>query len=235
MWNDIQAALAESAARMVTGAASLLPGAVALALSVVIAAVVGWTLGLVLRGLLRSVDFDRRMSTWGWSELTGGFGSGSPSLLAARVVSWFVIVLGLFIGLAAFDPTLTSDLVRQLFGSALNLLTALIILLGGNVAARFLSRSVLISLVNMNVPSARLVSAGVKWLIVIMASAMALDHLNIGGRIVELAFGILFGGVVLALALAVGLRSKDLANWSLGQAPAGDSERDKPHEPFHHF
>jgi hypothetical protein len=235
MWNNVQAALAESAARMVTGAVSLLPGAVALALSIAVAAVVGWTLGLVLRALLRSVEFDRRMAAWGWSELTGGVASGSPSLLAARVVSWFVIVLGILIGLAAFDPTLTSDLVRQLFGSALDLVTALIILLGGNVAARFLSRSVLISLVNMNVPSARLVSAGVKWLIVIMASAMALDHLRIGGRIVELAFGILFGGIVLALALAVGLRSKDLANWSLGQSPGTDSEHEQHHEPFHHL
>jgi hypothetical protein len=42
-----------------------------------------------------------------------------------------------------------------------------------------------------------------------------LDHLEVGGRIVELAFGILFGGIVFTLALAVGLGSRDLVSRSL--------------------
>jgi hypothetical protein len=44
---------------------------------------------------------------------------------------------------------------------------------------------------------------------------MVLDHLQIGGNVVELAFGILFGGIVLTLALAVGLGSRDLVSRSL--------------------
>jgi hypothetical protein len=116
----------------------------------------------------------------------------------------------------------------------MNLLTAIVLLVAGNVLARFLSRSILISLVNMNIQQARLLSLGVKWLVIITSAAMALDHLSIGGRIVELAFGILFGGIVLALALAVGLRSKDLAEWSL----ARQSEHEKKQEasqPFDHL
>jgi hypothetical protein len=42
-----------------------------------------------------------------------------------------------------------------------------------------------------------------------------LDHLEIGGAIVELAFGILFGGIVLTLALAVGLGSREMVSRSL--------------------
>ena len=44
---------------------------------------------------------------------------------------------------------------------------------------------------------------------------MVLDHLQVGENIVELAFGILFGGIVLTLALAVGLGSRDLVSRSL--------------------
>jgi len=44
---------------------------------------------------------------------------------------------------------------------------------------------------------------------------MVLDHLQIGGNVVELAFGILFGGIVLTLALAIGLGSRDLVSRSL--------------------
>ena len=44
---------------------------------------------------------------------------------------------------------------------------------------------------------------------------MALDHLEIGGSVVELAFGILFGGIVLTLSLAIGLGSRDLVSRSI--------------------
>jgi len=44
---------------------------------------------------------------------------------------------------------------------------------------------------------------------------MVLDHLQLGGNIVALAFGILFGGIVLTLSLAVGLGSRDLVSRSL--------------------
>ena len=45
--------------------------------------------------------------------------------------------------------------------------------------------------------------------------AMALEHLKIARGMVELAFGILFGGIILTLSLAVGLNSKDLIAKSL--------------------
>jgi hypothetical protein len=57
----------------------------------------------------------------------------------------------------------------------------------------------------------------VRWLVFVLTAAMVLDHLSIGGEIVDLAFGILFGGIVLALALAVGLGSRDLVSRSLGK------------------
>jgi hypothetical protein len=56
-----------------------------------------------------------------------------------------------------------------------------------------------------------------------------LDHLEVGGKIVELAFGILFGGIVLTLALAVGLGSRDLVSRSL-EARGDKPERVPPPE-----
>jgi hypothetical protein len=67
----------------------------------------------------------------------------------------------------------------------------------------------------MGVQSARLLSLTVKWLVLIVAAAMALDHIGIGRTILLLAFGILFGGVVLALALAVGLGARDIVSRGL--------------------
>ena len=91
----------------------------------------------------------------------------------------------------------------------------LLIVIVGSILARFLARSVLISAVNMQIQAARLLSIGVKWLVLVLAGAMALEHLRIGRQILVLAFGILFGGIVLALALAVGLGSKEMVTRSL--------------------
>ena len=76
---------------------------------------------------------------------------------------------------------------------------------------------------NLNLEYARLLSAGVKVLVNVLAVAMALEHLRIAVGIVELAFGILFGGIVLALALAVGLGSR--RSYKSASAKLGAGER----------
>ena len=107
-----------------------------------------------------------------------------------------------------------------------------VVMLVGVLLARFLARSVLISAVNMHLQSARLLSVGVKWLVMVLAGAMALGHLGIGGQIVQVSFGILFGGIVLALALAVGLGSKEMVSRSWERQ--SDREREVE-EHFHHL
>jgi hypothetical protein len=51
--------------------------------------------------------------------------------------------------------------------------------------------------------------------VLVLTAATVLDHLEIGGMVVDLAFGILFGGIVLTLSLAVGLGSRDIVSRSL--------------------
>jgi hypothetical protein len=77
----------------------------------------------------------------------------------------------------------------------------------------------------------------VKWLVLVLTSAMALDHLQIGRAIVDLAFGILFGGIVLALALAVGLGSRDLVSRSIERETtrAAAAPSAQPEEQLRHF
>jgi hypothetical protein len=91
--------------------------------------------------------------------------------------------------------------------------------------ARFLARSVLIGAVNAQLQYARFLSMGVKWLVLVLTMAMILEHLEVGGVVVELAFGILFGGIVLTLSLAIGLGSRDLVSRSLESHVERSTER----------
>ncbi len=92
---------------------------------------------------------------------------------------------------------------------------AILLFIAGTLLARFLARTVLIEAVNARLQYARFLSVGVKWLVLVLTAATVLDHLEIGGTVVDLAFGILFGGIVLTLSLAIGLGSRDIVSRSL--------------------
>jgi hypothetical protein len=233
MWIEIQQALNKSTGRVITEIANLLPGIAALIVALLIAGILAWIVAFLLRRSLRKIHFDERMSTWGFHSISEWSPSNTPTILITRSVTWVILLIGFLIGISAFDVTLTSLFVERLFTYLPHVFAALILIFFGNLVARFLSRSVLIGAVNMNLQYARLLSAGVKWMVLVVTLAMALDHLAIGGRIVYLAFAILFGGIVLALSLAVGLGSKDIVSRSLQREASRASEEIE--SPFRHL
>src|SRR2546425_150658 len=90
-------------------------------------------------------------------------------------------------------------------------LFTLLILVAGWLLANFLSQTILIAAVNARLPEARLLARAAHWAVILFAVATALTHLGIGKEMVLVAFGITFGGLVFALALAFGLGGRDIA------------------------
>lgn len=215
MFSQVKDALMDSFSRVLTKLAIFLPGVVALLLAVVLLALVGAALAWAIRAALTRFRFDERVGERNSAGVSDWAPSHSPSLLISRVVFWMCVVLGFAIGVSAYDAAGTSDLAPFILPYLAHSVGALIILIAGTILARYLSRSVLISAVNARLNYARALSLGVKWLVLIFTAAMVLDHLEVGGRIVEIGFGILFGGMVLALALAFGLGSRDIVARSM--------------------
>lgn len=232
MVDRINALLSQASSRIMTGIADFLPGLLALLLIIVVTVAVGVVVRIILPRFLRSIRFDEHIAKWGLPEMVAWSPQRSPTLLVVRLAYWSVMLIGLLIGISALDAALTSALAIRLFSYIPNVLAALLVLAVGTFAARFLGRSVLISAVNLRLQSARLLSLGVKWMVMVLTAAMALEHLGIGGQIVTLSFGILFGGIVLALALAVGLGSKDMVSRTWEQQGRTEEE---PEEHFQHL
>lgn len=215
MWEQVRQALVDSTTRFLTRFANFLPGLAALILALFVSFILAWVLAMIVRRVLTGLHFDERLERWGFASLAEWSPMNSPTRLVSRSIATLVIVSGLLIGIAAFDFEWTYLFVQSIFAYIPNVLAAVLVLLVGNVIARFLARSVLIGAVNLNVQYARFLSVAVKWIVIVLAFAMALEHLRIAPGIVELAFGILFGGIVLTLALAVGLNSRDFIAKSL--------------------
>jgi len=214
MWQEIETALHESFTRVLTKVATLLPAVMALVLAVLISGLFGALLAYGLKGILTRLHFDDRVRKGSKAGHMEWPLIQSPTVALARLVFWGCVCVGLLVGVSAFaSGYANSDIMSAfLFPYIAHLVGAALLMMAGTLAARFLSRSILISAVNMHLQYARLLSQGVKWLVLVLTLAMVLDHLEIGGAIVELAFGILFGGIVLTLALAVGLGSREVVS-----------------------
>ena len=221
MAQQISAALRQSIHRIVLVLASFLPGILAFLLAVIVFALIGWGLSALIRRLLISLRFDERLAA---REAPGSTGiitewspSNSPTVLAQRTTFWLLFLAGIAVGISAFDASYAEDSRYSIFllPYVAHIAGAVLILLVGTLVARFLARSVLIGAVNAQLQYARFLSLGIKWLVLVLAAAMALDHLQIGGTVLELAFGILFGGIVLTLSLAIGFGSRDLVSRSI--------------------
>jgi hypothetical protein len=231
MWDQFSTLLAESTSRIVAGFANFLPGLVALLLIVLVTIVIASLLRMALQYALRRIKFDEQLARWGFPEVADWTPERSPAALVLRVFTWLILGAGFLAGISALDSTLPSLLVVRLLDYIPKLVVAFLILLVGTIASRFLARNVLIGAVNMKLHSARAMSLFVKWLVLVLSAAMALQHLEIGGNIVPMAFGILFGGIVLAVSLAVGLGSREAVRqtWERNRSHE-DSER-----PVHHL
>jgi hypothetical protein len=234
MWEEVGQSLRQSMTQTLSQLASLLPGIVALVTALILSALIAWVVSAILRRSLSSFDFDRRVAQWGFPGLAEWSPSSSPTLLVTRVFAWIIVLIGFLIGISAFNGALPSQFVARLFAYLPDVMAAIVVLVAGSIIARFLARSVLIGAVNMNLQYARLLSVGVKWLVTVLAVTISIERLGIGGGIIRLAFGILFGGIVLALALAVGLGSKDLVSRSL-ERETGKASSQEMKEPVGHL
>jgi len=215
IWRHMSVALHASLDRVLSLLIAILPGILAFIIALAFSLLLGMALSALARRVLAMAKFDDRVArsrgSADWSPST------SPTALAARACFWGCIVLGLIIGVSAFDTSFSSAsaLPISLLPYVARVVGAVLLLIAGNIVARFLARSVLIGAVNAQLQYARFLSLGVKWLVLVLTAAMVLEHLQVGGAVVELAFGILFGGIVLTLSLAVGLGSRDLVSRSL--------------------
>lgn len=239
---QMSSALHMSLYRVLSLLIAVLPGILAFFVALGVFALVGKIVASILRWILTAMKFDQRVARTGagadWTP------ANSPTHLTARIAFWICVLLGLVIGVSAFDTSYAAGgaLSFSLLPYVTRAVGAILILIVGALVARFLSRSVLIGAVNAQLQYARFLALGVKWLVLVLAAAMALEHFAVGGIIVELAFSILFGGIVLTLALAVGLGSRHLVTRSIesrvertAPPPASSNSPTPPQETIRHF
>ena len=200
-------------------------------LGMVIIVAVGWVIAMIVKIILRHalnlVKFNVLCDNVGASQMLTKADLPPPTELLARLVFWVTWATFLMLGISTLGLVVLQEQISRFFLYVPQIFVALLILLIGILLANFVSRAVLLGMVNANVPSARLLSNAVRMFIVILTVAMALEHVALAKSVVLIAFSIAFGAVMLGLAIAFGLGGRDVARRFLERQFTEDTKGEK--------
>jgi hypothetical protein len=172
---------------------------------------IAWMLSYVLRHVLRWLRFDRLVERSGISDMLKRVGFPSAVTLISSTAFWMVWLTFMLSGVAALGFAGMEGLAVQFVAFLPRILVAAIIVAVGLVTANFAWRATLLASVNANLPSARAVSSLTRWLIIVLAIAMALEQIGVAKAVVLTAFAIAFGALMLGVGIAIGIGGAPIA------------------------
>lgn len=208
-----------------------LPRFLAMLMIVLVGLAVALIFRYLLRTLLRLTNLDRLSENAGAGRFLRMATLPSMTELLSRSVFWVTWFGFLLIGVSVLEVAGMQEQISRLFQLLPALFVAILILFTGLLAANFLSRAVLLASVNADYPSPRMLSWSVRFVIWILAIAMAFEELGLARETVVAAFSIVFGAMMLGLAIAFGLGGRELARAYL-ERTFGPAKKEKDSEPL---
>jgi len=212
------------------GFAHYLPRAVVMLIIAFIGWLIAYLLKVTVRGILRVTKFSKLSESAGATALLNQAALPSSTELLSRFVFWVAWVGFILLGVSVLGIVGLEEYTSRFFLFLPRLFVALVILFLGSLAASFFSRAALLAAVNANFRSSRLLSASVRIIISIIALSMMFEVLGVAEQTMLMAFGTVFGAVMLGMAIAFGLGGKDLAREFLERRLAIGKKEEKEDE-----
>jgi hypothetical protein len=201
-------------------------------LAMLIIVLAGWLVAIILKIIARRLFALARVNVLsegsGITQILKKADLPPPLDLLARLVFWVVWIAFILLGLDTLGIPELHLQISHLFLVLPQIFVALVVLFIGLLAANFFSRAALLAAVNANLPSARLVSGFVRFIIVLLTIAMALEQLALAQRTVLITFTIAFGAIMLSLAIAFGIGGRVVAQQMLERVfPSGEAQKQR--------
>ena len=211
MWERFVTELTQATQEIVRSIAQFLPRLMVMLIIVLCGWVVAYVLKSIIRSILRLAKFDRLSQDAGASQFLSKAALPSSTELLSRFVFWVAWIGFILIGISVLGIAGLQEHIGRFFGFLPRLFAAMFVLFFGLLGASFFSRAALLASVNANLRSPRLIASTVRTIIIVFSVSMGFEELGIGEETVLLAFGIVFGALMLGLALAFGIGGRDLA------------------------
>jgi len=212
MYNFLQRVIIEPFERFFEKVLQFLPDFFSAILIFAFGIVLGFILRAVSLRLFRTIKLDKFSERLGLVEIIQKGGIREPvSLILSRIIGWLTIISFSILSLYSLEVPAIGQILERFLLYLPNVFVAAVILFFGYFLSNFLGRAALIASVNAGFKASGLMGKFVKLTIFLLAATMALEQLGIGKETIIIAFAIIFGGIVLALAIAFGLGGRNLA------------------------
>src|SRR5216684_4552547 len=210
--------------------AEFLPRLAVMLVIVAVGFLVAMALKYILRGLLHLTKLDRLSEEAGASHVLRMAALPSITELLSQSVFWVTWLGFILIGVSVLGVAGLQEQISRLFLLLPAIFVAILILFVGLVTANFLSRAALLAAVNAGYASPKLLSWSIRFVIWALAVSMALEQVGVARQTVLAAFSIVFGALMLGLAIAFGLGGRELARDFL-ERNLSDKKKQKYEEP----
>jgi hypothetical protein len=217
MMEMILEALRDTGATYLRTIQALLPRVIVMLTIFVAGWIVAIAVAFVARQLMGVLQLNRLAERAGAAELLRKADLPPADALVGKAVFWVLFVGFLLSGVATLGLRALDGLLQDFVYFIPRMVVAAFVLLVGVLAANFAWRATLLAAVNAKLPSARLLSGAVRFLILVTAAAMALEQLSVARSVVLTAFAIAFGAIMLAIAIALGIGGGPIARRVLEQ------------------
>jgi len=201
-------------------------------LSAILIFALGIILGIILRvvflRLFRAVNLDKFSERSGMVEIIQKSGVKEPaSLILSRIIGWLIVLGFTILSLYSLNVPAIGQILERFLLYLPNVFVAAVILFSGYFLSNFLGRATLIASVNAGFKASGLIGKFVRLTVFLLAITMALEQLGIARGTIIISFAIIFGGAVLALAIAFGLGGRDIAKEYLEKKIKGEEKKDE--------
>jgi len=184
---------------------------------------VGWLIARALEALvsrgLRAVHFNQIADRAEIDQFLIKAGVRmDPSSVVGKLVYWFIMLSFLISAFGAVGLSQVEGVLNNIIGFIPNVIVAMVVLLLGALAANFVANLVRGSVGTARIGDPNLLATIARGAILVFATLMALDQLQIAPTIINTLWTALIGMVAVAGALAFGLGGRDLARQILENA-----------------
>jgi len=213
--------------------ADFLPRFLVTLIIIVLGLLVAIALKYILRAVLSFTSLTRGSDRVGASRVLRSAHLPAMTVLLGRSIFWVTWFGFILIGLSALGLAGFPGQISRIFQYLPQVFVGILILFLGLMTANFLSRTALLAAVNAGHPSAGTFSWLIRFLIWMLTISMTLEELGVARQTVVMAFSILFGALMLGLAIAFGLGGQDLARmWLEKYLRNTKNETDKEPQPL---
>jgi Conserved TM helix len=211
MWDKFVFDLTQATQEIVRNVAQLIPRLMVMLLIVLIGWVVAYAFKSILRSILRLAKFDRLSEDTGATQFLRRAALPSITEILSRFIFWIAWIGFILVGVSVLGIASLQPHISNFFGFLPRLFVALFVMFFGLLASSFFSRAALLASVNAGLPAPRLIASIIRTMLVVFTVSVAFEELGLAERTVSSAFMIIFGALMLGLAIAFGLGGRDLA------------------------